>query len=486
MFETEKSRREFIQAMKAGKVGLPLVQKAISLANAFSDCTPEEIGWMAQHPQPVVQQFGAAISQLIGGAPAVAAPSGGGGLLDQLLREKSPQRIEQLAQAIAERKDPELGAQLSQMVNDRNPEIRQKAMALLVHLEDWPRQRVMVQALLDDPRVEINEPMLRHVVRAAPRAYVRELRRGAAHANEELRTLCLKTLVAMNQLKNADVVLQRLAREKGELQKSLYGALLTWIKQDPTTMTEVVVAALASAETEVRGAALNLLLKLPDPRASFKRLLEFSASLSAIARDELFTEMARSAEAWIELVLNIFKTEQETSLRFQAMSLAKALNHPRLAPIFLHEMKNPDWMVRYAAMQVLGEMKAEQALNPLVEALNSEESALAAIQALDKYRDVRLAKPLFGRIVAGSETEQIEILKALANMNDARLLPNIAKFLDSSAPKGGAKKFAAETIIKMCEASQTAVPPRVTQIYDSLREKSIDDLPDLGLRLSLD
>lgn len=484
MFETEKSRREFIQAMKAGKVGLPLVQKAISLASAFSDCTVEEIAWTATHPQPLVQQFGAAIQQLIGGAPPAAA--GGDGLLEQLMREKAPQRIEQLAQAIVERKDPELGTQLSQMVNDRNPEVRQKAMALLVRMEDWPRQRGLVQALLDDPRSEIGEPMLQHVIRSAPRAYLRELRRGAAHANEELRALCLKTLVAMNQLKNADIVLQRLPREKGELQKSLYGALLTWIKQDPVAMTEVVIAALAAAEPEVRSAALSLVVKLPDPRASFKRLLEFSASVSAIARDELFGEMARNAEAWVELVLNLFKTEQQASLRFQAMSLAKVLSHPRLAPIFLHEMKSADWMVRYAAMQVLGDMKAEQALPALIEALNSEDSALAAIQALDKYRDVRLAKSLFGRIVAGSETEQIEILKALANMNDARLLPNIAKFLDSSAPKGAAKKFAAETIIQMCEASQTAVPPRVTQIYDSLREKSIDDLPDLGLRLSLD
>jgi len=184
--------------------------------------------------------------------------------------------------------------------------------------------------------------------------------------------------------------------------------------------------------------------------------------------------------------LVIFKTEQDPALRLQAMNLAKVLKHQQLAPIFLHEMKNPNWLVRYTAMQVLGDMKAQQALPALVEALNSEDASIAAIQALDKYRDIRLAKPLFQKLPNGNESEQTEIVKVVQNIGDARLLPHLAKFLDSAAPKGGVKKLTAEIIIAMCKATNTAVPPRVTQIYDGLREKTVNDLPDLGLKMSDD
>ena len=47
-------------------------------------------------------------------------------------------------------------------------------------------------------------------------------------------------------------------------------------------------------------------------------------------------------------------------------------------------------------------------------------------------------------------------------------------------------KETAKTIIAMCEATGTKVPEQVTKIYDSLSEKTLNDLPDLGLKMSGD
>ena len=478
MFETEKSRREFIAALRAGKIAPPILQRALTATAAFSDCTMEEIGWTLSHQLPLVQEFGAAVMAVMDDPGRLPF------LMDQFLKERTPQRIEELAQAIAACKPKDLGSQLSLWVNDAKIESRLKALALLVRMEDWPRQKGLVQALLDDPKPEVSDKILLQVLRTAPRLYLKALRQAAAHAQEEVRTLALKTLIGLNSLKHADVLLERLPRETGELQKSVYGALMMGIKQDPTGMTEVIVAALASTETAVRGAALNLLLKLPDPVVAFRRALQFSESLGAGPRDELFAEMTKAPEMWADLVLALVKVENHASLRLQAMTLARALKHPKLVPLFLHELKNPDWMVRYTAMQVLGDMQSQQALPLLVEALNQEESAMAAIQALDKYKDIRLAKPFLTRLPLAGEAEQIELLKALQNLGDARLLPNIAKFLESKELKGKAPKFAAETVIALCTSTGTPVPERVTQIYESLREKTVSDLPDLGLRLS--
>lgn len=480
MFESEKSRKDFLIALKAGKISPTLLQKAIAHAKVFAACPQEEVAWTLNHSQPLIQQFGQAIMA------ANKGPDSGNALVDQFLKERVPAKIEQLAQSLAANPPSDLNRQLSMMANDKNIETRQKAVTLLVKLPDWPRQKALVNVFLEDPKPAVSDTMLKHVVRTAPRIYMKVLRKNATHENEEMRTLCLKTLVTMNNIKHADILVERLAQETGELQKSLYGALASFIKNEPEGMTEVIAHALGSPVDSVRSAALNLLLKLPDQKAAFSRLLMFGESVSAMLRDQLYSEMARSADAWVDHVLAVFKTEKNPALRLQAMNLAKLLKHQRLAPVFLHEMKNGDWMTRYSAMQVLGEMKSQQALPLLVEALNNEESIMAAVQALDKYRDVRVAKPLLGKLSSAGESAQIEILKVLRNMGDPRLLPPMAKFLDSSAPKGKAKKAAADTVIGLCEDTKTAVPEKVRQIYESLREKTVDDLPDLGLRLSLD
>lgn len=480
MFETAKSRRDFITALKAGKVGSPILQKAMATVNAFTDCSLEEISWTFNHKQPLVKQFGASVLEIIEDPSKLTL------LMDQYRAERNPERIEQLAKSIVEGSAPDLYRQLSLMVNQADINMRQKAQTLLVRCEDWPKQKTLVRALLNDPKPVVSELMLKHVIRASPRAYLRELKAAAAHPNQELRGLCLKALIGMDSIKLATVLIDRLAQEKGELQKSLYGALTTFIERDAAAMMEMIVSKLASSEEKVRRTAMNLLLKLPEQKEAFRRLLTFSESLSAMPRDQLFSEMAQNAEVWVEHVLSIFKTEKNSALRLQAMNLAKVLKHSRLSPIFLHEMKNSDWMVRYAAMQVLGDMKSQQALPALVDALGNDETSLAAIQALDKFRDIRLAKPFFQRMPNAGETEQIELLKALNNIGDTRLLPPLAKFLDSNAPKGKAKKFAAETVIGLCNATGTTIPAKVTQIYEGLRERSVTDLPDLGLRISED
>jgi HEAT repeat protein len=249
-------------------------------------------------------------------------------------------------------------------------------------------------------------------------------------------------------------------------------------------MTKKVVVAITADDAAVRQAALKLFFKLPEPPKAFRRLLMYLTSVASGLRDLAFAELAKHGDPFAELLMNLFKKERDPVLRLQALNLAKALKHPKLAPVFLHELKNPDWLVRYTAMQVLAEMKSPQALPALIEALREPETAQAAIQALDKYRDLRLAKPFFQKLPHAPESEQVELLAAIQNLGDARLLAHLGKFLDSSAPKGKAKLRAAVTIIAICGQSNTAVPERVQQIYDSLRTRTVEDLPDLGLQLA--
>jgi len=397
-----------------------------------------------------------------------------------------PDQETRLAAAIAAAASPEAFASLVKMVNDKNPQTRAKAARLLPQLPEWRRQRALAEALLDDPEPAVSRPMLQAAAQQAPAAFIPWLRRRAGDADADSRALCLRALIATGDPAHADALLARLPFEADALRQEIWGALVAMIKRDPADMTERMIRVLAAPDPEARRAAADLLAKMPDKRDVLRRLLIYAESLGAIPRDAAFAAMKKHAEAFAEPLLALFQGEDAAAVRLQGLALARALGHERLTPLFLHQLKSPDWTTRAAALQTLGAMKAPQALPVLVEMLGRGQDAAAVVQALDRYRDPRLAKPLFQRLPAADEAEQIDILKALKNLGDARFLPHLAKFLESASPKGQAKKFTVDAIVDLCRANGQAVPPRILEIQASLSQSALDALPDLGLKLAGD
>ena len=480
MFETGKSRKEFLEALRMGRVSPPQLEQALAEHSAFADCRADDISWSLAHTDPNIRQFGKRVYAICSDPDKMSK------LMDLYRNERRTTTAEAYMAALVELDPNAIFGITGKMVNSTDPTVRQKALAMLIAQENWPKQRTQVAALLEDPRPEISEAMLREVAPKAPRAYASQLRTLSLHPKPEIRALCLKALAGMNQMINAELFLNRLPHESGDVKKLVFDAIVALIKQEPVPMTETIVKTIAGTDLKAAKAAMDFFVKLPDRRGAFRCFLKYADAVSSMMRDQLFAVATQVADAFVDPVLDVAKNEKDPALRLQAINLARALKHQKLAPIFLHELKNPDWLVRYTAMQVLSDMKSAQALPIIVEALGNAESCMAAIQSLDKYRDIRLAKPFFQKLPQGHESEQIEILKALQNIGDARLLTHLFKFLDSEAPKGKAKKFAAETIIAMCEATKTPIPPRVTQIHESLRDRGFDDLLDLGLKMSED
>ncbi len=478
MFESSKSRREFLMALRAGRISAQVLEKAMAETAAFADATIAELNWSFGHDKADYKKFAQQVLAVSTEENKVTR------LMELFSKERRPAAEADLSAAISACGSGDVLAELTKMVNNKNLDVRKKALVLILGQPKWHQHRNLVMTLLADPKPEISEATLLQVIKKAPKAYVGQLRRLAEHSKPEIRALSLNSLVSMADMTNAELFLQRMARESGELRKTLYSAIVNFIKTDPPGMTATIAATLADTAAEVRSAGMGLVLKMPDQAATLKAILNYCSSVSSMMRDGVFAEIAKQPDAFVDSVLAIFKSERDPALRLQAMNLAKLLQHQKLAPIFLHEMKNADWLVRYTAMQVLGDMKSAQALPLLMEQLNNPEASVAAIQALAKYKDMRLAKPFLQKMSTGNEAEQLELLKALEGLGDNRLLPHLAKILDSPAAKGKARKASAETIIRMCATAGTQVPARVLEINDSLQEKTVDDLPDLGLKLS--
>lgn len=477
MFETPQSRKEFLLSVKTGKISAQMLEKASGQAAAFSEQDPDEIlALMGVNEATAV--FASAVFAVLD------HPQKGVKLVEAMVKERRPEGEAALAKLVAQVPQADLIAGLGRMVNNKNLENRKKALKMLIKLDKWPRHDQLVLPLLQDPNSEIAEVMVRQVAAKAPARYVQYLRQFSRSEDLKTREACLKALMQLGQVRHADLFLERLAFEEGELKDGLRSCLSQFLKSEAEVITKEVVKATTSDIPQVRATAMALFTKLPNKAQAFWIFLQFSGSVSSFLRDQMFQEAKRHADVLVDPILATCQQEQDQGIRLQAIQLAKVLQHQKLAGLFLKELKSEDWMVRYTAIQTLSEMKSPQAVPHFLEMLKEPDAATAAVQALDRYRDMRLAKPLFQFLPKANANLQIEILKLLENLGDGRFLPHFAKFLEGNAFKEGALKQVALSAKAIGAASGQEVPSNLRDLHERLVEKTLDELPDLGLKLS--
>jgi HEAT repeat protein len=477
MFETPQSRKEFLLSVKTGRINAAMLQKAADQASVFADQNPDEILALMG-----VNEATAAFATAVFGA--LKHPEKGVKLVEAMVKERSPEGEAALSKLAAQVPLEDLIAGLGRMVNSKNLEHRKKALKMLVKLDNWPRHDQLVQPLLQDPNREIAEVMARQVAAKAPARYVQYLRQFSRSEDGKTRETCLHALMNLKKVRHADLFLERLPFEEGELKDALRANLSQFLKTEAQTITKEVVKAITSDIPQVRATAMALFTKLPNKSQAFRIFLQFSGSVSSFLRDQMFQEARKFADALVDPILATCQQEKDQGIRLQAIQLAKVLKHQKLAGLFLKELKSDDWMVRYTAIQTLSEMKSPQAVQPFLEMLKEPDAATAAVQALDRYRDIRLAKPLFQHLPKAPANLQIEIVKLLENLGDGRFLPHFAKFLEGNAFKEPALKQVAMSAKAIGIASGTEVPSNLRDLHDKLVEKTMADLPDLGLKLS--
>ncbi|CAM2008608.1 HEAT repeat domain-containing protein [Acanthopleuribacter pedis] len=479
MFEQPHKRQEFLQAVKAGRINAQLLEKALASYQSFADADLNEVLQLMQ--LPAAKKFAAALISVN------QDPEKLGKLMQMFARERRPEVEAELAAAIALCKSDAIFTEIAKMINNKDPNHRKKALKLLIKQEKGMQQRELVLALMNDPQPPIAEAMLKQVIASGAKGYQGQLRHMAVVGADSIAVLCLKALLNQPSMKNVPVFIHALATQQGEIAAALSQALGRHMQEAPEAVLEEIILAIGSSDPKVGAAALKMFVGMPDLKEATRRLLLFADSVSPLVRDDIFRLMGTVGDTFVPIVLALVQEQPEQAVRIQAMNLAKIMKNQKLGPLFLQELKNPDWMVRYSAMQVLSAMKSPQALPILVEFLNQDESSMAAIQALDRYGDMRLAKPFFQKLTTQSnESEQLALLDALLNLGDPRFIGHLSKFLDSPAVRGKAVKRCAEVIIELGKRHGVAVPEKVIALNDQLTEKKLEDLPDLGLKLSSD
>lgn len=478
LFMKDKSHRAFLKALKSGQVDKEALAEAAANSHWLADCKVDDVLWCLLESNSEIRDFGMR-------AIAASRERGKVGKLFALYRKEKESRQREIAlcQAIAACRSQAALAEVAKMVNSPELEVRRKAHRVFVRLENWHHNRDLVVSLMEDPDASISFLMIKTVVERAGTTYYGYLRHLVVHDRDEIRELALRFLVDQEDPRNADIFFNRIPHERGEVRQTLVNAIVAFTRENPKGMTRRIITAMSDPSEEVRRMALDLFVRLPNRQEAFVDYMRFMIQVTAWLREMMMEDTRAYVEHFAECIISASKTEDDPNIRHHLVAFARFLSHPSLAPMFMHELSNPDWFVRYQAIQVLGEMRSPEALPHLLQAMDDPDTAVAAVRALDNYGDIRLAKPFLTRLATASRSLQKELVSALANMRDPRLVPYMLLFAQRHDIELDARHWVIEKIREVCEAGGIPAPLELTQLETTSGAKGIEGLPDLGLRL---
>jgi HEAT repeat protein len=469
----DRARKGFLEALPGGT----LSEAALVAALDEHDFTLDEVAWCLFEKARATRNFG---------LYAVARGSQrdkGKALFKLLAKEPAGPRRLAVIQAIAMVRDGQCLAELGKLANSRLVEERRLAQQVLVRLEGWTELRSLVTAFLDDPEAEVVLDTLRHLLEARTGQYLGALRHLAIHPDERVRRVVLEWMIGQRDPSFAETFFARLPREDGALAEVIRGALIGLTDAHPDAMLEWCVQGLADAAEPVRRLSLELFVRLLGREGALRRLMSYTASVTDWVRDTIYAGARGHAAAFVEPVRAYLESEHNDKLRFQALHFAHALQEPRLLPTLLDAWERGDWVSRYQILLVLSESPSPQARVVLREALQAKETRLLAVRALRRYQDDAVLGELVAVLGEADPTTQMEILGALQERGEARTVQYLARLVGERGCDPLVRAKGIEVIEAMCGRLGVPVPRKVVASGKEERERRLEGLPDLGLRL---
>lgn len=469
----DRARKAFLESLAAGTA----TEAALVAALDEHDFTLDEVAWCLFEKARATRQFG---------LYAVARSSQrdkGKALFKLLAKEPAGPRRLAVIHAIALARDGQCLAELGKLANSKLVDERRLAQQVLVRLEGWTELRSLVAAFLDDPEAELVLDTLRHLLESRTGQYLGALRHLAIHDDERVRRVVLEWMIGQRDPSFAETFFARLPREDGALAEVIRGALIGLTEAHPEAMLEWCVQGLADAAEPVRRLSLDLFVRLLGREGTLRRLMSYTASVTDWVRDTIYAGARSHAASFVEPLRDYLAREHNDKLRFQALHFAHALQEPRLLPALLDAWERGDWVSRYQILLVLSEAPSPQARVVLREALQAKETRLLAVRALRRYQDDDVLGELLAVLAAADPTTQLEILEALRERGEARTVPHLARLVSERECDPLVGVSAIEVVEAICARVGVPVPRRVAASGKEERERRLEGLPDLGLRL---
>lgn len=472
----ERARREFLKAVKAGKVD----EGALKRGLITYEFDVDEVVWCLFERDSTLRKFGLLAIGRSGQRDKMSQ------LFGLLVKETSYPRRTALVTTITRCRDDATFSELGKLVNSPDLELRRTAQTLLVRLDGWARQRDLVVTLLEDPDPVIACKMVESLIDDASSQYRGYLRHMAIHDSVEVREAVLRWLIKQGDAENADIFFSRLPHETGHIREALLDALGDLAKDSPEEMTDRVVLFLGDPADDVRTMAMELYVRLPNQKEAFIKLMTYASSTADWIRESMFEEARKFADTFVDPLLAFIEDPRFEPYHHHAYKFAYVLGHKRLIPIFKKDWDKGDWLHRYQVLQIISQGESEEAIPFLVRALDENETCLVAVQGLLKFKNPKIVSNLVGRLPSLHPAAQIEILVELQAYKDPKITEFLGTFVRRPELEDDVRKQAAESLKVLCELLELPYPKDLNEFVKHSKRTGVHTLKDLDLRLEPD
>lgn len=228
--------------------------------------------------------------------------------------------------------------------------------------------------------------------------------------------------------------------------------LVALLKEDDKYIRQTVVMALAQINDDLAIPALSLVLQ--KDKHEYARSYASEAlgktnnrdvipALMASLKDSNSSVRRASREALVKMsdtslvqqyVQGLLNEEEQTQYRIEMAEILASFNQPEVVDALLTSLKNKNWKVRVAALNALGTLKSDKAVDIMLEILSGDENKYVLFNAITALSKIGNPKAISVLISASSNPAHASrAVSALCGFKDD---PRVTKVLSDISMHG--------------------------------------------------
>lgn len=254
--------------------------------------------------------------------------------------------------------------------------------------------------------------------------------RAARDPDERIRVRSIQTLARHPDVALVEFFVERLRVETVVVQQVLKRALATLIDEEELGVEEHLIPLLSEGDQRVRSAVLELVQGMRHPARAVQKLLRYSKELMGWMRDRIQQAIRSLGPELLDPMIELMGHE-DPAIRSSALMFASQFSDPRMVEAVIGTLDGADWWTQVVAIETLGRLGDERAVDPLVGFLADDELRWSAIEALAHIGTVKALRPVGTLLTHHSADVRLEVIRALDVANESRALPALRRLAET-------------------------------------------------------
>ena len=318
-------------------------------------------------------------------------------------------------------------ARVEPWLRDRDPEKQRLAVDIIL---SFPAAQAIQQltGLLQSPDVEVRKRAVQRLLEdpdSRSRAMILPL---MTDRDERIRILVIQGLGKTPDEAVLDALLDRLRHDGVAVRQAVLRVLGTLVDEGVPGVEDRLIPLLAEGEESVRAAVVQLIGSMRDRAAAVRKVILFSSSLMGWMRERIHRTVKEAGESLIDVVVELM-AHGEQEVRRSALLFAAHFTSPRMVDPVIKMLADDDWWTRAVAIDTLGRLADERAVDALIAALDDNEVRWSAIEALTRIGSQRALKPIVRLLGDPVASVRLEVVRAIEVFDDPRALPLLMKIM---------------------------------------------------------